>query len=77
MLGLIWHCARDTLCYKHHPVEYDSLTLHSVYRVLASQYDPIGIIIHFTTGAKVLLQQLWIKGRQWDDPALPEGIKNA
>lgn len=72
MLGLIWHCARDTLCYKHRPVEYDFLTLRNVYRVLASQYDPIGFLIPFTTRAKVLLQQLWIKRRQWDDPALPE-----
>ncbi|KAJ8415881.1 hypothetical protein AAFF_G00404380 [Aldrovandia affinis] len=37
-------------------------------RVLASQYDPIGFLTPFTTRAKVLVQQLWDKKREWDDP---------
>lgn len=76
-LRLIWHCAKDTLGYRYRPVEYKALTLRNDYRVLATQYDPIGFLIPFTTRAKVLLQQLWIKERQWDDPILPEGIQKA
>jgi hypothetical protein len=42
--------------------------MRNVYRVLASQYDPIGYIIPFTTRAKVLVQALWATERQWDEP---------
>lgn len=75
-LGMSWHCMQDTLGYKHRPVKYKSLTLRILYRILARQYDPLGFIIPFTTGAKILLQQLWTKpARGWDDPDIPESIK--
>lgn len=72
-LGMSWHCLQDSLGYKHRPVD-QSLTLRILYRILARQYDPLGFIIPFTTRAKIMLQQLWIKpGRGWDDPDIPEG----
>ncbi len=75
-LGLSWHCRQDTLGFKQHPVEYQTLTLRILYRILAQQYDPLGFIIPFTTRAKIMLQQLWIKpARGWDDPDIPEGIR--
>lgn len=51
----------NILAYKHRtPVEP---TMRNVYRVLASQYDPLGYIIPYTTRAKVLVQALWRKDR--------------
>lgn len=44
--------------------------------MLASQYDPIGYIVPFTTRAKVIVQKLWDKKREWDDPCLPENLLN-
>lgn len=76
-LGLVWHCSSDILGYKQRPVEYQTLTLRNVYRILASQYDPLGFIIPFTTRAKILLQRLWSKEREWDDPCLPETFVRA
>ncbi|KAE8278171.1 hypothetical protein D5F01_LYC23759 [Larimichthys crocea] len=76
-LGLIWYCSSDTLGYKHKPVSYHPLTLRNVYRILAMQYDPLGFIIPFTTRAKVLLQKLWSKERDWDDPCLPDAFVKA
>lgn len=67
-LGLIWNCSSDTLGYKHRPIQYQTLTLRNVYRILASQYDPLRFIVPFTTCAKVLLQKLWSKEWEWDDP---------
>lgn len=46
--------------------------MRNIYRVLASLYDPLGFIVPFTTRAKILVQGLWSKPREWDDPALPE-----
>ncbi|XP_068675644.1 uncharacterized protein [Montipora capricornis] len=38
-------------------------------RSLASKiFDPLGLISPFTVRAKILLQELWLKGLQWDDP---------
>ncbi|KAL6486734.1 hypothetical protein MHYP_G00061260 [Metynnis hypsauchen] len=43
-----------------------------IYKVLASQYDPLGYILPFVTHAKVLVQRLWGKRSGWDDPLLPD-----
>lgn len=51
--------------------------MQNMYRVLESQYDPLGIILPFTTRAKVILQQLWAKNRNWDDSQLPEDLQRA
>ncbi|XP_023811839.1 uncharacterized protein LOC110015208 [Oryzias latipes] len=70
-LGLRWMCNSDTLQYKSRQMGSSSPTMRNIYRVLASQYDPLGFLIPFTTRAKVLVQQLWGKNREWDDPLLP------
>lgn len=51
--------------------------MRHVYKVLARQYDPLSIIIPYTTRAKVLVQKLWAKKRSWDDPNLPPDIIEA
>ncbi len=43
----------------------------NIYRILASQYDPLGYLIPYTTRAKIIVQCLWDKKRDWDDPCLP------
>ena len=67
-LGLLWCCSTDTLGYKHRSIPSAEPTLRYVYRVLASQYDPLGYIIPFTTRAKVIVQALWKKESGWDAP---------
>lgn len=76
-LGLSRHCASDTLGYRHRPIAYQTLTMRNVYKVLASQYDPLGYIIPFTTRAKVLLQQLWVNNKQWDQPIATGDLQKA
>lgn len=39
-----------------------------VYRVLASQFDPLGYSIAYTTCAKVRVQAQWREERGWDEP---------
>ncbi|XP_039514870.1 uncharacterized protein LOC120469772 [Pimephales promelas] len=74
-LGLRWNCAADTLGYHYRLIEHAELTMRAAYQVLASQYDPLGFILPFTTRAKVIIQQLWAKKRDWDDPDLPPNLK--
>lgn len=76
-LGLRWLCHSDTLQYKSRPMERLPPTMRNIYKVLASQYDPIGFLMPYTTRAKVLVQQLWDKKREWDDPLLPGELLTA
>ncbi len=76
-LGLHWHCTSDTLSYKYRPIECSALTMRHIYKVLASQYDPLGYIVPYTTRAKVLVQRLWDKKRECDDPQLPDELLQA
>lgn len=41
-LGLRWLCHSDTLCHKSRLLDSFPPTMRNIYRVLASQYDPIG-----------------------------------
>lgn len=73
-LGLHWHCQSDTLSYKHRPFGYSETTMRTIYKVLASQYDPLGFLVPYTTRAKIVVQLLWDKKRDWDDPSLPQEL---
>ncbi|XP_026105544.1 uncharacterized protein LOC113077350 [Carassius auratus] len=73
-LGLHWNCQTDTLSYKRRKPDNEVPTMRSIYQILASQYDPLGYIVPFTTRAKVIVQRLWDKQREWDDPRLPEDL---
>lgn len=53
-----------------HPLQY-------IYHMLASQYDPLGFTVPYTTRAKVVVQQMWDKKRDWDEPSLPEDLLHA
>ncbi len=71
-LGLQWDCLRDSLKYKHRPVERIEPTLRNVYKVLACQYDPLGYIVPFT----ILVQDLWKEQIGWDDPIQPQSLRD-
>lgn len=76
-LGLRWLCHSDMLCYRSHLLEHSPPTMRNIYKVLASQYDLTGFLTPYTTRAKVLVQQLWDKKREWDDPLLPSELLTA
>lgn len=76
-LGLRWNCSSDTLGYKHRSVQPAPTTMQHIYKVMASQYDPQVFILPFTTCAKILIQRLWDKQKDWYDPMLPENLLRA
>ncbi len=73
-LGLLWNHQTDTISYRYHPTETTEITMRNIYRTLASQYDPLGYIIPYSTRAKLIVQRLWDKKRDWDDPNLPPDL---
>ncbi|KAL0199428.1 hypothetical protein M9458_007968, partial [Cirrhinus mrigala] len=76
-LGLSWHWGSDTLSYKSRPLAYGVLTMRNVYKVMARQYDPLGFIAPFTTRARLIVQSMWDKPRDWDDPCIPQDLQKA
>ncbi len=73
-LGLSWNWQSDTLFYKHRPMIYETPTLWNIYSVLATQYDPLGLLLPYTTHAKVIVKHLWNNQRGRDDPNLPPDL---
>ncbi|XP_028296698.1 uncharacterized protein LOC114458488 [Gouania willdenowi] len=67
-LGLAWHCSSDHLSYRCRSPPDQEPTMRNIYSILASQYDPLGFIVPFTTRAKLIVQLLWQKERHWDEP---------
>lgn len=73
-LGLSCLFHTDILGYKHRHMDYGVPTMSNIHKVLASQYDPLGFILPYTTRAKVLVRHLWDKHSGWDDPLLPHEL---
>ncbi|XP_070576393.1 uncharacterized protein [Ptychodera flava] len=69
-LGLRWLTETDELTYAKNDLKpVDSLTTkREVVRTTASLYDPLGYLSPVHVKAKVFIQQLWKKGRAWDEP---------
>ncbi len=74
-LGLIWNHQTDTISYRYRPTERAEIIMRNIYRTLACQYDPMGYLIPYTTRAKLIVQRLWDKKRDWDDPNLPPDLQ--
>lgn len=50
-------------------------TKRTLLQVIAQIYDPIGFFSRFVIRAKILMQEIWTSGADWDD-ILPAEIQN-
>ena len=42
---------------------------------IATLFDPLGFLSLFTVTAKILMQEMWIIGVDWDDPLPSDNVK--
>ena len=75
-LGVIWEAKRDVFTFRvQQPLVHNRpLTKRSVLSAIASLFDPLQFFAPFTVRAKVLMQEIWMAGVDWDDE-LPENLK--
>src|SRR2546430_915303 len=75
VLGLTWNPNSDTLMFKFkfHKVDPSVVsgerrpTKREVLSLIASVFDPLGLLTHFTIQGRILLQDIWRSELGWDD----------
>jgi len=73
-LGIIWKANEDVFTFKSKPIEsYFKPTKRNVLKKVATLFDPLGFLSPFTITAKILMQEMWVVGVDWDDP-LPSDV---
>lgn len=75
-LGILWAPHDDTLRLRAVPAlaSRKEATKRSVLSDVARLFDPAGWAAPVLITAKILLQDIWLAGIQWDDP-LPEALR--
>lgn len=80
ILGLYWHVESDTLGFKLNFVKVDPEILSAeriptkreVLKLLMSIYDPHGFVMPVVSRGRMLMQDIWRYGHEWDDHIAPE-----
>jgi len=68
-LGLLWHHETDAFSFQVRTNSPPSVwTKRAILSRVAQLYDPLGWIAPVTITGKILIQQLWQAGVEWDDP---------
>ncbi|KAK6171952.1 hypothetical protein SNE40_018370 [Patella caerulea] len=73
-LGILWIRDEDTFSFKSCPPPDDfEITKRNFLSKIATLFDPTGFLAPFVIRAKIMLQETWTAGLDWDDQ-LPEHL---
>lgn len=73
-LGMVWDAEIDSYLFSVNLPQIVNLTKRAVFSASATLFDPLNLIVPFTTRASMLMQETWAQGLQWDEP-LPESLR--
>lgn len=67
-LGVWWLTGQDVFSYRENGPDNDMVyTKRNFLKKIATLFDPIGLLAPFTVRAKLLLQDMWTAGVDWDE----------
>ena len=67
-LGVTWLPGEDVFTFNANPPEKDFLlTKRNFLKKIVKLFDPVGFLAPFIIRAKILLQEMWAAGMDWDD----------
>ena len=74
-LGVAWNCQTDTFTFESRNLKKQVSDVASVLSILASIYDPLGIVAPFVLSGKQIFQEIWKKGKGWKNPVPESYVK--
>jgi len=75
---VLWLFKEDVFTYRVNPPdEKFQLTKRNFLRNIAMLFEPMGFRAPYVIGAKILLQEMWTSGLDWDDPLDPSQARQA
>ena len=66
-LGIAWETNNDIFTFSFNAQLQKVVSKRSILKTTASVFDPLGFLTAFILTAKLILQSLWMQGKDWDE----------
>ena len=72
-LGLLCIAKKDQFTYYSVPIEaHFQYKKQNLLKKILPLFDPLGFLAQYVTRAKVVMQDLWVSGKDWDEELTKE-----